>query len=133
MFSKAYFGLWLVPLSFKFLMCFRFHLLCWFLVLDVPMDARKMIPYWRNFQSWLILLSNFIQFLEFIFVNKFTFSKSLNNDIYLLFIVFFIALFCLWAVLKLNFINYILKTNVSVENNYFYHIIFIDCIKSNDS
>ena len=133
LFSKTYFGLWLVSLCVKFLMCFRTRLLCWSFVLDVPMDARKMMPYGRNFQSWLILLIHFIQFLKLIFVDKFTFPKTLNNDIYFIFIAFFIVLFCPWAVLPLNFINYLLKTNVSAGNKYFYYIIIINCIKNNDS
>ena len=74
-------------------MWFRFRLLRWSFILDVPMDARKMMPYWRNFESWLILLIHFIQFLELIFVVKFTLPKTLNNDIYSVFIAFFIEHF----------------------------------------
>ena len=57
------------------------------------MDARKMMPYWRTFESWLILLIHFIQFLELIFVVKFTLPKTLNNDIYSVFIAFFMENF----------------------------------------
>ena len=46
---------------------------------------------------------------------------------------FFIEHFCLSAVLPLNFVNYILKTNISVENNYFYDMIVINYIENNDS
>ena len=75
-------------------------------------DARNMMPYWRNFQSWLKLLINFIQFLELVFVNKFEFSiMTLNIDIYFVFIVFFIVIFLpLSSITILNFINYILIT-----------------------
>ena len=71
---------WLVFLFFQFLIWFRFCLLRWVLVLDVFMDARNIMPYWRNFQSQLILSVNFIQFWELSFVNKFTLSsKTLNK------------------------------------------------------
>ena len=97
------------------------------------MDAKKMMPYWLKFESWLTLLIHFIQFLELIFVVKFTLPKTLNNDIYSIFIAIFIEHFCLSAVLPLNFVNYILKTNISVENNYFYYMIVINYIENNDS
>ena len=57
------------------------------------MDAKKMMPYWLKFESWLTLLIHFIQFLELIFVVKFTLPKTLNNDIYSVFIAFFIEHF----------------------------------------
>ena len=63
---------------------------------------------------------------------KFTLPKTLNNDIYSVFIAFFIEHFLPSAVLLLDFVNYILKTNVSVENNYFYYMIIINCVKNND-
>ena len=48
-----------------------------------------MMPYWRNFQSLLILRINFIQFLELTLVHKFMLSSmTLNNDIYFVVIVF---------------------------------------------
>ena len=75
-------------------------------------DARNMMPYWRNFESWFKLLINFIQFLELVFVNKFEFSIiTLNIDIYLVFIVFFIAFSLTSSSINiLNFIKYILIT-----------------------
>ena len=94
-------GLWIVSLFLKFLMCLGFVFCAGILFLMFQTaDARNMVPYWRNFQSWLKLLINFIQFLELVFVNKFEFSiMMLNIDIYFVFIVFFIVFFCLWAVL----------------------------------
>ena len=121
-------------------MCFWFRLCS---CSRCSMDARKMMPYWRNFQSLLILLINFIQFLELTLVHKFMLcNMTLNNDIYFVVIVFLQYFFCLcyWAVLLLNFINYILITNVSFENNYFYYMLLsvlwkimtcIYCISSN--
>ena len=94
-------GLWILFLFLKFLMCLGFVCCAGILFLMFQTaDARNMMPYWRNFQSWLKLLINFIQFLELVFVNKFEFSiMMLNIDIYFVFIVFFIVFFCLWAVL----------------------------------
>ena len=57
-------------------------------------DARNMMPHWRNFQSWLKFLINFIQYLELVFSNKFEFSiMALNIDTNFVFIVFFIVFF----------------------------------------
>ena len=58
----------LVFLFLKFLMRFRFRLGSCFWCYH---GCQKEMPYWRNFQSLLILLINFIQFRELIFVNKF--------------------------------------------------------------
>ena len=85
-------GLWIVSLFLKFLMCFGCAGLL-FLMFQKAV-ARNMMPHWRNFQGWLKLLINFIQYLELVFVNKFEFSiMTLNIDIYFVFIVFFIVLF----------------------------------------
>ena len=88
---------------------------------------QKMIPYWRNFQS-LILLINFFQFLLLILVNRFTFSsvtlkKCYLSFIYCIFYSILLPFIVICAVLTLNFTSYILKTNVLVENKYFYYII----------
>ena len=135
--SKTCLGLWLVSHFLKVLMCFDFVCCAGLLFLMFQKaDARKMMTFRRNCQSLLILLINFIQFLELVFVNKFAFSSmKLNNDIYFVFIVFFTVFFFFffWAVLLLIFINYFLIRNVSVENNYFYYIIIINCIKNNGS
>ena len=68
----------------------------------------------------IMLLKTIINLVS-LFVNKFTLSvMTFNNVIYLLFIAFFVAAccFCYCVILPLQFINYILKTNASVENYY---------------
>ena len=110
-------------------MCLRFRLLHCSLALDVPMDARRMMPYWHYVQSWLILLINFIQFLELIFVNKFTFSSTTWKKISISYLLYFYSNFFTSITIKLY--NHLI-TNVSGENNYFYYIIIINCIKNNE-
>ena len=91
-------------------------------------DARNMMPYWRNFQSWLKLLINFIQFLELVFVNKFEFSiMTLNIDIYFVFIVFFIVFFAFEQYYYIKLYQLYFNNN---ENKYFRYIIIINYKKS---
>ena len=102
LFSKTCLGLWVVFRFLKFLICFRVRLLHCSLALDVPIDARRMMPYWHYVQSWLILLINFIQFLELIFVNKFTFSSTTwKKNLFRIYCMFY-SIFL--PVLLLNFI-----------------------------
>ena len=90
-------------------------------------DARNMMPHWRNFQSWLKLLINFIQFLELVFVNKFEFSiMALNIDIYVVFVVFFIVFFAFEQYYYIKLYRLYFNNN---ENKYFYYLIIINCKK----
>ena len=87
-------------------------------------DARNMMAYWRNFQSGLKLLINFIQFLELVFVNKFEFSiMTLNIDIYFVFIVFFIVFFAFEQYYYIKLYQLYFNNN---EKKYFYYIIIIN-------
>ena len=94
-------GLWILFLFLKFLMCLGFVCCAGILFLMFQTaDARNMMPYWRNFQSWLKLLINFIQFLELVFVNKiWVFHHDVKYWYLLRIYCVFYSVFCLWAVL----------------------------------